>query len=428
MQRKKRYASLTGVRNGLLTACLCAGLLMSSCGIFDTKSDKEAIKEISLPVYRVDTGTAYITKEFLGTIEGKVNVEIRPQVEGLLDQIYVDEGDFVQKGQDLFKVNPQSYQELLNNAQANENVEKAKLENARIELERIRPLVENEVISPVRLKKTESDYDIAKASLAQAKAAVASAKINMNFTTIKAPVSGYIGRIPKRIGNLVSSKDKEPITVLTDVHEVYVYFSMSESDFLHFSKAKKEEARSQLTGKDTSHLSSFKPTVTLTLADGTSYPHAGVVDAVAGQVNRNTGAISLRATFPNDENILRAGNTGTLNMTETKRSEILIPQEATLTLQDKTFVMKLDTSGKTVRQLITIGGSAGNQYIISSGLKKGDVIITEGFDKISEGMKINPVFPQAPDVTVGAVSPVAGTGQPAAGASIINPQSSRDSN
>ncbi|UAY53865.1 efflux RND transporter periplasmic adaptor subunit [Arachidicoccus terrestris] len=397
MQRKKRYAPFfTGAQKRLLTACLCTALLMSSCGIFGSQSDKEEVKEISLPVYRVDTGTAFIAKEFLGTIEGKVNVEIRPQVEGLLDQIYVDEGDFVQKGQDLFKVNPQSYQELLNNAEANENVEEAKLENAKIELERIRPLVENEVISPVRLKKAESDYDIAKASLAQATAAVASAKINMNFTTIKAPVSGYIGRIPKRIGNLVSSKDKEPITVLTDVHEVYVYFSMSESDFLHFSKAKKEEARKQLSAGDTGHLSSFKPSVTLTLADGTSYPHEGLVDAVAGQVNRNTGAISLRATFPNEENILRAGNTGTLNMTETKRGEMLIPQEATLTLQDKTFVMKLDTAGKTVRQLITIGGSAGNKYIISSGLKKGDVIITEGFDKISEGMKINPVFPQVP--------------------------------
>lgn len=428
MQRKKRHAFfLKGANKKLLTACLCSALLITSCGIFDSHPDKEQVKEISLPVYKVDTGTAYITKEFLGTIEGKVNVEIRPQVEGLLDQIYVDEGDFVQKGQELFKVNPQSYQELLNNAEANENVEKAKLENARIELERIRPLVENEVISPVRLKKTESDYDIAKASLAQARAAVASAKINMSFTTIKAPVSGYIGRIPKRIGNLVSSKDKEPITVLTDVHEVYVYFSMSESDFLHFAKAKKEEARQALNGTDTSHLSSFKPSVTLTLADGTSYPHAGLVDAVAGQVNRNTGAISLRATFPNEENILRAGNTGTLNMTETKPSEILIPQEATLTLQDKTFVMKLDTSGKTVRQLITIGGTAGNQYIISSGLKRGDVIITEGFDKISEGMKINPVFPQALGSPADANNP-APLNPGSNPAVLINPKSSRDSN
>ena len=398
MQRLKSYSpSLSRVPKNIITACLCisAILFFNSCGIFGSRNDNEEVKEISLPVYKVDTGTALITKEFLGTIEGKVNVEIRPQVEGLLEQIYVDEGDFVQKGQDLFKVNPQSYQELLNNALANENVEKAKLENARIELERIRPLVENEVISPVQLKKTESDFEIAKASLAQAQAAVASAKINMNFTTIKAPVSGYIGRIPKRIGNLVSSSDKEPITVLTDVHEVYVYFSMSESDFLHFSKAKKEEALQLLNSDDTDHLSSFKPSVSLTLADGTSYTQEGLVDADAGQVNRNTGAISLRATFPNEDNILRAGNTGTLNMTETKRGEIMIPQEATLTLQDKTFVMKLDTAGRTVRQLITIDGTADNKYIISSGLNIGDVIITEGFDKISEGMKINPVFPQA---------------------------------
>lgn len=382
-------------RHGIFL-CLCAIVLSGLIAGCKSHEEDKVQKDISLPVFRVDTGTAIITKEFLGKIEGKVNVEIRPQVEGLLEQIYVDEGDFVEKGQDLFKVNPQSYQELLNNAKANENVEKAKLENARIERERIRPLVENEVISEVRLRKAQSDYEVAKASLAQASAAVASAKINMGFTTIKAPVSGYIGRIPKRIGNLVSSSDKEPITVLTDIHEVYVYFAMSESDFFHFSKAKKKEAQKQLNSTDTSHISSFKSIVSLTLADGTQYGHTGVVDAVAGQVNRSTGAISLRATFPNEENILRSGNTGTLQMTETKPGEILIPQEATLLLQDKTFVMKLDSSGHTVRQLITIGGSTHNQYIISSGLKKGDVIVTEGFDKISEGMKINPIFQKMP--------------------------------
>src|SRR5690606_36167401 len=204
----KKNRNLLAVVGLMITATVS----LQNCSSGSSKEPNLKNKPLALPVWEVDTSTAVTLKTYLGTIEGKVNVEIRPQVEGLLDQIYVDEGDFVQKGQDLFKVNPQSYQELLNNAKANENVEKAKLENAKIELERIRPLVENEVISPVRLKKAESDYDIAKASLAQASAAVASAKINMNFTTIKAPVSGYIGRIPKRIGNLVSSKDKEPIT------------------------------------------------------------------------------------------------------------------------------------------------------------------------------------------------------------------------
>ena len=151
-------------------AALLILVALGSCNIFGAPKPK-AQNSPSLPVYRVDTATAVVTKDFLGTIEGKGNVEIRPQVEGQLEAIYVDEGDFVQKGQRLFRINPQPYQELLNNAVANENVEKAKLENARIELERIRPLVENEVISEVRLRKAQSDYDIAKASLAQSSAA-----------------------------------------------------------------------------------------------------------------------------------------------------------------------------------------------------------------------------------------------------------------
>jgi membrane fusion protein (multidrug efflux system) len=376
-----------------VTGILCALTILSGCIRSNSKQKGEEPNILSLPAFRVDTATAYMTKDFLGTIEGKVNVEIRPQVEGQLEEIYVDEGDFVKKGQKLFKINPQHYQELLNDAIANENVEKAKLENARIELDRIRPLVENEVISEVRLKKAESDYEIAKASLAQATATVAGAKINLGYTTIKAPVSGYIGRIPKRIGNLVNSGDDEPITVLTDVHEVYVYFSMSESDFYHYTKSRKDTTLSQGKDGDTSHSPIFKPLVSLTLADGTEYPHEGIIDAVAGQVNRNTGAISLRASFPNEENMLRSGNTGTLKMEEVKTGEILIPQEATLEIQDKTFVMKLDAANRVVRQLITISGSAGNQYIISQGLKRGDVIVTEGFDKISEGMTIAPTFP-----------------------------------
>lgn len=371
---------------GLTTLCS-----LDSCGIFDNPKSKQHENALSLPVFRVDTATAVLTKDYLGTIEGKVNVEIRPQVEGQLEDIYVDEGDFVKKGQKLFKINTQPYQELLNNAKANENVEKAKLENARIELERIRPLVENEVISEVRLRKAQSDYDIAKASLAQASAAVASADINLSYTTITAPVSGYIGRIPKRIGNLVSSKDNEPITVLTDVHEVYVYFSMSESDFFHFSKIRKNEGDS-LLGGDTTHLTKFKPLVSLILADGTDYSHKGVVDAVAGQINKNTGAIVLRASFPNDENILRSGNTGTLKMEETEEGRILIPKEATMQVQDRTFVMKMDTGNRASRQLIKISGATQNRYIVTEGLQKGDVIITEGLDKISEDTKISPIF------------------------------------
>jgi membrane fusion protein (multidrug efflux system) len=353
------------------------------------KQDENSEKPLALPVHVVDTSDAETIKNYIGTIEGKVNVEVRPQVEGILEEIYVDEGTFVTKGQKLFKIDASAYQEVLNNAIANQNVAKAKLENAKLEIDRLKPLVSNEVISEVRLKSAKSDYDVAKASLDQAAAAVRSAQINQGFTIITAPVSGYIGRIPKRIGNLVSKGDKEPLTVLSDVQDVYVYFSMNESDFLYFSKLKIKE--DSLNGIKRNNNALVFPDATLILADGEEYTSKGVVDAINGQVDRTTGAISLRASFPNRDNILRNGSTGTLKISEIKKGVIQIPQVATSELQDKIFVHVLDDQNKVYRKAITINGTSKSNYIVSSGLELGDRIVLTGLDKITEGTKVLPL-------------------------------------
>lgn len=365
------------------------GLTIQGC--FDGKSEEKEtnVKSLALPVHVVDTSDAITVKTYLGTIEGKVNVEVRPQVEGLLQEIYVDEGTFVEKGQKLFKVDGSAYQEVLNNAIANQNVAKARLRNAQLEIDRLKPLVENDVISSVRLESAQSDYDVAKASLDQASAAVRSAEINQEFTIITAPVSGYIGRIPKRIGNLVSKSDKEPITVLSDVQEVYVYFSMNESDFLYFSKVKMRE--DSLRGLDVDKHSIVFPEATLILADGEEYASKGNVDAINGQVDKTTGAISLRASFPNNNNILRSGSTGTLKISETKRAVIQIPQVTTSELQDKTFVYVLDKENKVRRRAITISGKSKDNYIISEGLEVGERVLLTGLDKITEGVHVTPI-------------------------------------
>ncbi|WP_353129187.1 efflux RND transporter periplasmic adaptor subunit [Parapedobacter pyrenivorans] len=360
-------------------------LFISSCSTGSSKTNNDENNAIALPVQQIDTTTAVTIKDYLGTIEGKVNVEIRPQVEGILEEIYVDEGAFVKEGQKLFKINPLPYQEELNNALANENVEKAKLENAKLEVERLRPLVENDVISEVRLRTAKSDFDVAKASLDQASAAVASARINLEFTTIKAPVSGFIGLIPKRIGNLVSGSD--PLTELSDISEVYVYFAMSESDFLYFRKKYgKKDSTEQVT--DTTQLI---PNVSLVMADGTVYPETGVVDAINGQVNRTTGAISLRATFPNKDFVLRSGNTGTVKMEERQPGVITVPQVATTELQDKVFVYTLSADNKVKQQAIEVIGKSGDQYVVQSGVNVGDRIALSGMDKLSDGMEIKPL-------------------------------------
>ncbi len=345
---------------------------------------KEEVKDdtgLSLPVKSLKKDFAVTTFTYLGAIEGKVNVEIRPQVEGILEKIYIDEGDFVKAGQPIFLINELPYQEQVKNARANVEVERARLRNAEIELDRLQPLVDHEVISDVQLKTAQSHLEVAKASLARAQAQEATARINMGFTTIKAPVNGYIGRIPKRIGNLVAKNDNQPITVLSDIEEVYVYFTLSESDYLFYKKMSSDSTAKRIN-----------PNVKLVLADGSIYEYTGKIDADAGQVNRSTGAISLRATFPNPKKLLRSGNSAKILMEQYHPNVLLIPQVATSAIQDRTFVFRLLPDNTVERVLVEIEGKAGKNYIVSDGtLKPNDRIVTSGLDKLTDGVKVNPM-------------------------------------
>ncbi|WP_231390069.1 efflux RND transporter periplasmic adaptor subunit [Sphingobacterium pedocola] len=364
--------------------------LTVACTDGKSKEKEASTKALALPVHVVERTDAVTVKDYLGTIEGKVNVEVRPQVEGLLQEIYVDEGAYVQKGQKLFKVDPSTYQENLNNMVATEHVAQAKLKNAQLEMDRLKPLVANEVISDVRLAAAQAEYQVAKATLDQAAAAVRTAQISKDFTIITAPVSGYIGRIPKRVGNLVTKGDKEPLTYLSDIKEVYVYFAMNESDFLYFSKAQARKDSAEGRQYNQHHKLTF-PEVTLVLADGEAYEKKGLVDAVNGQVDRATGAISLRATFSNKDNILRSGSSGTLKISEVREDVLQIPQVSTTQLQDKTFVFVVDSTNRAKRRNITIAGQSKDKYIVSDGIHSGDRVILSGFDKLTDGSLIMPV-------------------------------------
>lgn len=336
---------------------------------------------IPLPVKTLAKDSTITTFEYLGAIEGIVNVEIRPQVEGILDSIYVDEGDFVEEGQPLFKINAMPYMEQLKNAQAAVKVEEARLNNAQIELERLQPLVENEVISEVQLRTAQSDYEVAQSTLEQMKALEATSRINVGFTLLEAPVSGYIGRIPKRIGNLVSKGDSEPVTILSDISEVYVYFAMSESNYLFYKKMSRDTTARRLN-----------PYVKLILADGTEFDQIGIIDADAGQVERSTGSISLRAKFKNPDAILRTGNTGKIILEQVHPDVLLVPQQATTVIQDKMFVFILDENNMAVRKEITVEGKSDKNYIVAEeNLSEGDVLVVTGLDKLTEGTKVNPI-------------------------------------
>ena len=247
----------------------------------------------ALPVMGTPVSPVTVYQEFSSSLEGKVNVEVRPQVDGYLEKIYVDEGAYVTAGQPLFKINAQLYNEALNNARANVLAAQANVQKAQVELDRLKPLVDNNVVSDVQLKTAKANYNAATAALAQAKTTVGSAQINVGYTLIKAPVSGYIGSIPFKTGSLVGRGETQPLTVLSEVNTMYAYFSMSEPDFIAF--------KNKYPGETIEQKLKNVPSVELLLADNTVYPQQGKIELVQGQFDKTIGAIASLAHLPAED-------------------------------------------------------------------------------------------------------------------------------
>ena len=355
-------------------------LFFISCA--DKNAAPAAPEAPQLPVLSIINEDVTTETEYPASIQGTVDVEIRPQVSGNLDRVLVDEGAYVTKGQTLFKINERPFREQLNNALASLHAAEAALINTQLEVDKLTPLVQNKVVSDYQLKTAKASQKIAAANIEQARAMVASARINLGYTNVKAPVSGYIGRLPKKQGSLVSATDIEPLTTLSDVHEVFVYFSLGETDFIKF--------KSQYAGTTIGDKIKNLPPVTLILADNNAYAKAGKIDMVDGQFDKTTGAITLRATFPNANGILRSGNTGKIRLGINHDDAILVPQSATIEMQDKVFVFTLNKENKVNKMPVTIIGKSGTNYLISDGVKTGDQIVLSGIDKLQEGQLIQP--------------------------------------
>ena len=244
----------------------------------------------ALPVAAIVAGTDTTYQEYPASVEGMVNVEIRPQVSGTLDKVFVDEGAKVSEGEPLFKINDLPYRAAYNNAEASLHAAEASEANAQLEIDKLTPLVQNKVVSDYQLKTAKATYQVAKSNVEQAKATVSSAEINLGYTLIKAPVNGYIGRLAKKQGSLVAPADVDALTLLSDIHNVHVYFSLSENDFVNF----KEQYPGETLNEKLKHL----PTVTLLLADNTAYGTVGKIDMIDGQFDKTTGAITLARKFP----------------------------------------------------------------------------------------------------------------------------------
>lgn len=349
-------------------------LLLASCAGKDAGQEEGAgMTPLETDFIQLSAGDANSTHNYPGSIEGSVNVDIKAQVTGYLEAVYVKEGDYVQKGQNLFRIKGEVFQEQVANSDAGLKAALAAQTSAKIEVEKLKPLVEGKVVSEVQLKEAQARYSAAIAQVAQAKATLGSSKINADFTLIKAPVSGFISRIPNRIGNLVTPSDATPLTTLSEINTVNVYFSMSESDYITYKK----EAQTEKS-------------VTLILADGSAYEHKGKLEAASGNIDRTTGSMPMKALFVNPDKLLRSGGTGRVVIDHIQNNVIQIPRTSTKDIQDKFFVYKLTDSNTVAMLPIRVSGNSGNSFLVKSGLQPGDKIAINRIDALTHGMKVVP--------------------------------------
>ena len=336
-------------------------------------------------VETVRTAEADVNTSYPATIRGIQDIEIRPKIAGHITKVLVDEGDFVRAGQPMFLIDRVQYEAAVKSAEANIKVMQSNISTQELTVENKRKLYEKQIIS-------KYDYDIAqnqlqafKAQLAQSRAALTDAKNNLSYCTITSPSNGVVGTIPFRVGSLVSSASAEPLTTVSNISKVYVYFSMTEKQLLDLTRE---------SGGIEKAIEAM-PAINLVLADGSQYSQQGHITAVSGVIDQNTGAVQMRATFDNAGLILRSGGTGSILIPPHSDNAILIPQKATYDIQNKKFVYIVNQNNTVdSREIQVMTQNDGKSYIVTSGLKAGERIVTEGVNQLKKGMKINPITPQ----------------------------------
>lgn len=313
-----------------------------------------------------------LSVKYSAVIEGKQDVEIRPQVSGTITEVCVEEGARVRKGQVLFVIDQVPYQAALKQAEASVATAEANEATAKLTLEGKESLYQDKVISDFELRTARNNYRSAQAELINA-------RNNLSYTEVKSPVDGYAGMTSYRIGALVSSSMTDPLIRVSDNSQMYVYFSMSEKQVLSLTAQ---------YGSLDSALLSFSP-IQLQLNDGSTYPHTGKIDVISGLIDKTTGTVSLRALFNNQEKRLMSGGSANVLIPYQQQQCIVIPQGGTYEIQNKIFAYKV-VDGKAVSTPIEVFEiNDGKEYIVESGLQAGDVIVSEGAGLLKEGTVIS---------------------------------------
>lgn len=361
---------------------LCC-LALSAC----QQSRKPQEEGGKYPLLTLTPEDRQLSVKYSAVIEGKQDVEVRPQVSGTITQVLVEEGAHVHKGQVLFIIDQVPYRAALQKARVAVATAEANEATAKQTLDGKMSLYEDKVISDFELRTAQNEYKSAQAALLQAQAELTDAQNNLSYTEVKSPVDGYAGMTSYRIGALVSASMTDPLIRVSDNSEMYAYFSLSEKQVLTLT--------AQYGSLDQA-LASF-PEVSLELNDGSTYAQKGKVDVISGIIDKTTGTVSLRAIFSNPDKRLMSGGSANIIVPYDRTQCIVIPQGGTYEIQNRIFAFKV-IDGKAVSTPIEVFEiNNGTEYIVEKGLQAGDVIVSEGAGLLKDGIIVStPQDEQAP--------------------------------
>nr|WP_317633012.1 efflux RND transporter periplasmic adaptor subunit [uncultured Flavobacterium sp.] len=355
---KTKFISLSFLALGMLISC-------NKTNNDQTNQNKE------VPVLKITQKDTLVSNNYVADIQAKKNIEIRARIAGIIEHIYVNEGQFVKKGQPLFKTNDAELKMDLSKANASLKQADADIKIAEIEVNQLQSLFNKDFIA-------SNELDLAKAKLASVRAKKNYVEAERNainqkiaFTNITAPFDGVIDIIPFKEGSLV--ENGVLLTTISQLNEVYAYFSIPESLYFELTS----------NGKLGNHQK-----IELLLPNNIKYDFSGTLKTAEGEIDPETGSIRYKVLFPNPERLIKHGTSGKLVISESKNGAIIIPQKATFSIQDKVYAFVVTTDQKVKMTNITIDATLQDKYLVANGLKQGDVIVTEGTQSLRDGDKI----------------------------------------
>lgn len=399
-------------------------LAMLSAVSCKKKEEKKPDGPKEVPVVAVEQRNVTGYQSFPASIQGRVNNDVRAKIQGYITQVLVDEGQYVSKGQPLFRLETNTLSQSADAARAgigaaqsgvaaakaSVNAAQAAVNAAQVEVNKLIPLVQKNIISNVQLETAKANLSRAQAQLSQARAAELQAnagvsqatanyrgvQANIDYSVIRAPISGVIGKLPLKVGSLVGPTDPTPLTTVSDTSGVFAYFSMNEKEYLNFL----EDSYGATVPEKLRNM----PMVELELANGSTYSEKGKIEAVTGQIDQKTGTIQFRVSFPNAAKLLSNGNSGTIKVPKLYDQALVVPESATFEQQGLVYVYRVEKdTAKNV--LIGVTDRVNNLVVIKDGIKKGEKIVAQGVGQLKPNSAVKPK-PANFDEIVNAIKPI----------------------